>query len=114
VSTVNKRFFALHPLAEILAFPGLSDGSLDQEGSPNDGEPRSVEANPTLSWPQSSRATQNVPHKRPESGKPILRIHVMLDDVKRTVIKSAEAPDGNSEEQRNLDFRMLDDEQAGG
>src|SRR5439155_16228811 len=106
----------------IPAFLGLSGGRRPRptlQSSPNNGQlitrnPWRGSDSPPSFRRLSARATQHVSRKRPQSGKPVRRIDVMLDDIKRAIVKAAEAPDCNPEQQRNLHFWMLHQEQGGG
>jgi hypothetical protein len=49
--------------------------------------------------------------KRPKTRKPVARIDIVLDDVKGKIVKSAEAPDGDSKQGANPERRMFQDKQ---
>ncbi|MEY2466141.1 MAG: hypothetical protein QOD03_662 [Verrucomicrobiota bacterium] len=53
-----------------------------------------------------------IAHKRSEAGKTIARVHVMLDHIKREIIKATETPDGERQQQSNFQRRRFDHQQS--
>jgi hypothetical protein len=54
---------------------------------------------------------QKITRKRPQSRKPITRIHILLDHIKREIIKPAEAPNRNHQQHPGFQRRLLHDQQ---
>src|SRR6266496_1940567 len=55
---------------------------------------------------------RQVAEERPKPGKPVAAVHVMLDDIKREVIKPAKTPDRDGEQYGGFERRMLDEKQG--
>src|SRR5260370_9457607 len=51
-----------------------------------------------------------VHRKRPKSRKSVARINIMFDHIKCKVIETAKAPDRYSQQQNNLEIRVLEDQ----
>src|SRR5437879_13543683 len=76
--------------------------------------PASKKSKESLSGLVPTAATpREVTGKGPKSRKPIFGVHVMLDHIKRKIIKSAEAPDGNGQQQSDLERRLFQHQQKG-
>ena len=54
---------------------------------------------------------KKITSKRPQPGKPIPRIHVFFDHIKREIVKSAEAPNRNRQQHPHFQSRMFEHNQ---
>ena len=60
----------------------------------------------------NSSLVKDVLEERPQSRKPVARIDVVLDNIKRKVVRPGEAPDGNRQQHSDLDRWILQKDQA--
>jgi hypothetical protein len=64
--------------------------------------------------PPGTTFENQITEEGPQPGKTIVGINVVLDDVEGEIVKAAEAPDGNYEQNSDLQTGLLEDEQDGG
>jgi hypothetical protein len=57
---------------------------------------------------------EEISHKRNQSGKFVRGFNIFLDDVKRAIVKPAETPDGQREQDDCLPIRIIQEKQDGG
>ena len=49
--------------------------------------------------------------KRPQPGKPVAAVHIMLDDIKREVVEPAKTPDRDSEQYGDFQRGLVQEKQ---
>jgi hypothetical protein len=54
---------------------------------------------------------EQITRERPETRKPVARIHILLYHIKREIIKPAEAPDRNRQQHTRFQSRLIENQQ---
>jgi hypothetical protein len=69
---------------------------------------------PQIECPLMSPLLKQILHEGNQSGEFVSRVNVFFDDVKREVIKPAETPDGQREQEGGFPGGVVEEKQHGG